>query len=192
MAGLKPCPFCGDSFQRVINDNQTSFVVCRECEATGPIVVGADGGAIAAWNRRAAAANGQVSDALAASIDPFVTDFEDTHEHSYRNADEAFTAALDRNTVTPRVTVGDFRKLAEAFRATLPDAASAAMGQVQEPVVLPERVIDVLWQQAGLDTYHPDGDQQLKFYVFASLVVQETLARLPATSADEPKPRYQD
>lgn len=53
-----------------------------------------------------------------------------------------------------------------------------------QPVAVdfPERVIDVIWQGAGLTTYHEDGDQKQKFYAFARAVVSETLARLPATT----------
>lgn len=55
----------------------------------------------------------------------------------------------------------------------------------QEPpkVELPERVIDCLWQNAGLCTFHPDGSQQDKFYEFAHAVTSEVLARLPAPIA---------
>jgi hypothetical protein len=47
-------------------------------------------------------------------------------------------------------------------------------------VSLPDRVIDCLWQGAGLSTYHPDGDQLGKFHEFAILVKTEVLARLAA------------
>jgi hypothetical protein len=49
-----------------------------------------------------------------------------------------------------------------------------------ENVVLPERVIDVLFQAAGVSTYHPDGDQLNKLHAFAHGVTEEVLARLPA------------
>lgn len=60
----------------------------------------------------------------------------------------------------------------------LPSDAAQALS-----VDLPERVIDQLFQQAGVSTYHPDGDQREKLYAFARNVVAETLARLPAAPA---------
>jgi len=47
-------------------------------------------------------------------------------------------------------------------------------------IELPERVIDQLFQDAGVSTYHPDGDQREKLYAFAGNVVAETLARIPS------------
>jgi hypothetical protein len=47
-------------------------------------------------------------------------------------------------------------------------------------VDLPERVIDQLFQAAGVSTYHPDGDQIDQLRLFARNVVAETLARLPS------------
>lgn len=46
---------------------------------------------------------------------------------------------------------------------------------------LPDRVIDALWQAAGLTSFHPDGSQQDKFYDFADRVREELQARLPST-----------
>lgn len=55
-------------------------------------------------------------------------------------------------------------------------------------VKLPERVIDTLWQRAGLSTYHPDGDQLEKLHNFAHLVKNEVLARMSCTiAANQPQ-----
>jgi hypothetical protein len=59
-------------------------------------------------------------------------------------------------------------------------AASDASAQLVE---LPTRVIDKLYQDAGVSSYHPDGDQQEKLHAFAHAVVAETLARLPSRPA---------
>lgn len=61
----------------------------------------------------------------------------------------------------------------------------------QEPVIirkvsLPERVVDYLWQQAGISTYHPDGDQLEKLQEFAVLIKNEVLARLAPIKAPAP------
>jgi hypothetical protein len=58
---------------------------------------------------------------------------------------------------------------------------SANVAQPQS-VDLPPRVIDQLYQAAGVSTYHPDGDQQEKLHAFARNVVAETLARLPTAN----------
>jgi hypothetical protein len=47
-------------------------------------------------------------------------------------------------------------------------------------VDLPPRVIDKLFQAAGVSTYHPDGDQLEKLHAFAHGVAAEVLARRPA------------
>jgi hypothetical protein len=44
-------------------------------------------------------------------------------------------------------------------------------------VDLPPRVIDKLFQAAGVSTYHPDGDQLEKLHAFAHGVAAEVLAR---------------
>lgn len=48
---------------------------------------------------------------------------------------------------------------------------------------LPPRVIDQLFQAAGVDTFHPDGDQLDKLHAFARNVIAETIARLPGEKA---------
>ncbi|SAL01620.1 hypothetical protein AWB80_08167 [Caballeronia pedi] len=50
---------------------------------------------------------------------------------------------------------------------------------MSQSIDIPPRVIDRLYQDAGVDSYHPDGDQQEKLHAFASAVVAETIARLP-------------
>lgn len=74
---------------------------------------------------------------------------------------------------------------AEAFqlikRALLSMGAVTPVPQVAGE--LPERVIDVLWQQAGLTSFHPDGDQQAKFHMFANLITIELRGRTPAAHA---------
>jgi hypothetical protein len=54
-------------------------------------------------------------------------------------------------------------------------------------VDLPPRVIDKLFQDAGVSTYHPDGDQLEKLHAFARAVVAETLARIPSQAASVPQ-----
>ncbi len=83
----------------------------------------------------------------------------------------------------------------EIFEETYESASTPQVPQVEDasevPVVeLPERVIDMLYQDAGVSTYHPDGDQQEKMYVFARNVVAETIARLPSVESvkEAPKP----
>jgi hypothetical protein len=44
---------------------------------------------------------------------------------------------------------------------------------------LPPRVLDVLWQSAGVSSYHPDGDQAEKLRAYGLAVAAETLARRP-------------
>ncbi len=75
----------------------------------------------------------------------------------------------------------------EVFEETYEPAATEEVETVSEvPVVnLPERVIDMLFQDAGVSTYHPDGDQQEKLHAFARNVVAETIARLPAVKPVE-------
>ena len=48
-----PCPFCGESDQHFANEHQSSYVTCLACNAVGPVVIGGDQLANAAWNRRA-------------------------------------------------------------------------------------------------------------------------------------------
>jgi hypothetical protein len=49
---------------------------------------------------------------------------------------------------------------------------------------LPERVIDQLYQSAGVSTFHPDGDQREKLYAFANAVAAETVARIAAPTPE--------
>lgn len=72
-------------------------------------------------------------------------------------------------------------------RAAL-SAPAAAPIQERPNIRLPERVIDCLWQAAGLTTYHPDGDQLDKFIQFAHNVTDEVLARLPAAAPIQEAP----
>lgn len=44
---------------------------------------------------------------------------------------------------------------------------------------IPERVIETLWQGAGISTYHPNGDQAGKLHQFASSLIDEFRFRLP-------------
>lgn len=68
-------------------------------------------------------------------------------------------------------------------------AASTSANVVPPQAVdLPPRVIDRLYQAAGVSTYHPDGDQQEKLHAFARNVVAETLARLLSASFISGKP----
>jgi hypothetical protein len=46
-------------------------------------------------------------------------------------------------------------------------------------VDLPPRVLDVLWQSAGVSSYHPDGDQADKLRAYGAAVATEALARRP-------------
>ncbi|HIH2744936.1 TPA: hypothetical protein ACYLN4_000602 [Burkholderia lata] len=52
-------------------------------------------------------------------------------------------------------------------------------------VTLPLRVIDQICQQAGVSTYHPDGDQQKQLHAYVAGVVEEVLARLQEGVAPE-------
>jgi hypothetical protein len=61
--------------------------------------------------------------ALVAAAMPFVRAFEKTGIQSYEGADEKFTAFLDRNQITPAVTMGDFRRLRDAAMSATPPAA---------------------------------------------------------------------
>jgi hypothetical protein len=65
----------------------------------------------------------------------------------------------------------------ETFQA---DQAAQAECEPREaqPVELPERIIDQLYQSAGVSTFHPDGDQREKLYAFANAVAAETVARI--------------
>jgi hypothetical protein len=45
------------------------------------------------------------------------------------------------------------------------------------PGDLPPRVLDKLLANAGVSTYHPDGDQAAKLHIFARLVLAEAAAR---------------
>jgi hypothetical protein len=58
-----------------------------------------------------------------------------------------------------------------------------AVSAAQPAVTLPDRVIDTLFQAAGVSTYHPDGDQLEKLHDFAHRVAAEVLARLPSAPA---------
>lgn len=44
---------------------------------------------------------------------------------------------------------------------------------------VPERVVEQLWQQAGVSTFHPDGDQAAKLHQFSGLLQRELINRLP-------------
>jgi hypothetical protein len=63
---------------------------------------------------------------------------------------------------------------------------NAALG-----IALPERVIDTLWQAAGLSTFHPDGDQLEKLHSFAHAITAEVLARIPASPAPAEAPEHE-
>lgn len=121
--------------------------------------------------------------------------------------DRAWKQAVDAELVTLGSTADSFASPREAVEALVkwhvevaldPAVSSAAQALIDRgaagasatvkdddplTVDLPERVIDTLYQAAGVDTYHPDGDQQEKLYLFARGVVAETLARLPSLSA---------
>jgi hypothetical protein len=81
--------------------------------------------------------------------------------------------ALNRaGIVTGRVKVG-----ADVYSmATQPGELALAAPSVD----LPPRVLDVLWQSAGVSSYHPDGDQTEKLRAYGLAVAAETLARRPA------------
>ncbi|MGU2415268.1 hypothetical protein [Burkholderia cenocepacia] len=68
-------------------------------------------------------------------------------------------------------------------------AASAVEQPAAAPIVeLPPRVIDKLYQSAGVCTYHPDGDQTEKLHAAAHAIVREAFARIPSAApapADE-------
>lgn len=46
--------------------------------------------------------------------------------------------------------------------------------------LIPERVLDKLWQGAFLSSYHPEGDQRFKLLNYGRAVVAETIARIPS------------
>lgn len=50
---------------------------------------------------------------------------------------------------------------------------------------IPERVIETLWQGAGISTYHPNGDQADKLHQFAASLIEEFRFRLPALPHDD-------
>ena len=52
--------------------------------------------------------------------------------------------------------------------------------------LIPEIVLDKLWQGACLSSYHPDGDQRFKLLNYGRAVVTETLARLPGWQSGNP------
>ncbi|AQH05662.1 hypothetical protein A9R05_42350 (plasmid) [Burkholderia sp. KK1] len=62
---------------------------------------------------------------------------------------------------------------------------ASAPADSRPKVILPPRVIDQLCQQAGVSTYHPDGDQQKQLHVYVAGVVEEVLARLQEGVAPE-------
>jgi hypothetical protein len=57
--------------------------------------------------------------------------------------------------------------------------------------LIPEIVLDKLWQGAGLSSYHPDGDQRFKLLNYGRDTVAETLARIPSgwNAGDPPVPK---
>lgn len=71
-----------------------------------------------------------------------------------------------------------------AFKEMIAAAPNAEPQQAQD-VRLPDRVVDTLWQAAGLTSYHPGGSQLDKFYDFSDRVTKEVLARLP-TALSQP------
>lgn len=56
-----PCPYCGSTeFDIADNDRFFEWIVCGNCQATGPTA--AFGQAVAAWNHRAETAGGRPND----------------------------------------------------------------------------------------------------------------------------------
>ena len=49
-------------------------------------------------------------------VKPFADAFEELCLQSYKQSDEDMIEFLDRNIITPTMTVGDFRRLYEAYK----------------------------------------------------------------------------
>lgn len=78
-----------------------------------------------------AAAQDAEMDRLRAALKPFADAFGEPFAHSYRNADPKFIEFLDRNTITPSMTMGAFRRAAEVMGAQ-PGADLAATVKARE------------------------------------------------------------